>query len=126
MRFRKLKKFIKKLYSKEIAIHLTTDWESNILAFGKLKANKIEILLNANYIKTEEQLLVAVAHEVVELFMVVNGQKPHTPVFEKKVKALLKKMSKEFQIDYNNLLNTKVMLDKIAGKDMPKNNKRNV
>lgn len=112
MRLKKLVRVIKQHFNFSIDIFLSSKAFRGV-AYTEFCDSYAQILVNGTIIKTEKQLLVAVAHELAHILL---REPKHTKKHEEKTKEILKVLATEFGYKLDELLQIKKELDRLAGR----------
>jgi len=115
IRFKKIKNIIKDIYGYDVNIHVTTQMKENLPGYAELNGNTIDIVVNANIAKSERHILVVVAHEVAEIYLKttiptqyrfknIHRIKKYNEKHKEKLLNLLKRLAKEFNYKFDDLL----------------------
>lgn len=91
-----------------VKINYTTRLPENMLGFAEVSNNECTISINANYIKTENQWICCICHE---LHHIITNSHEHSIT---KILELLKKAAKHFNKRFDELKQEYYRLDKLA------------
>ena len=112
MRLKLIKRAVRELFGIDMRLHITTEMQGRMVAYEQWWNNHIEVLVNGNLVKTEEALVVAVAHGLAH--KMANTER-HTNIFYEKMKEVLDKLIDRLGLNRDVVYNEMRRLDKIAG-----------
>ena len=106
IRWKKIKYLVTSLLRKDVQIHLTTSL-TNVVAFICEEDNQVKILISSMRCKTEEEVIVAIAHEISHVQAKTND---HTNEFYEQMDKNISFFEKEL-----NLLNLRDIIPRLEG-----------